>query len=63
MKRMFLTLALLLGTATYATAQETTAAEAEPTTVSAELAAEKGCLSCHEGIEKFTAFWDKTLYE
>lgn len=52
---MFLTLTLLLGAATYAGAQEAAGdAEAAPMTVSAELAAEKGCLSCHEGIEKFT---------
>ncbi|PRY23235.1 hypothetical protein CLV78_105291 [Aliiruegeria haliotis] len=55
MRRMFLTLTLLLGAATYAGAQEAAGdAEAAPMTVSAELAAEKGCLSCHEGIEKFT---------
>ena len=38
-----------------ALAQESASdAEPEPITVSAELAAEKGCLSCHEGIEQFT---------
>ncbi|NDR56776.1 cytochrome C [Aliiruegeria sabulilitoris] len=54
MRRIFLTLTLLLGSAGLAVAQDNAAAEAEPMTVSAELAAEKGCLSCHEGIEKFT---------
>ncbi|SDK57740.1 cytochrome C [Aliiruegeria lutimaris] len=54
MRRIFLILTLLLGSAGFAVAQDNAAAEAEPMTVSAELAAEKGCLSCHEGIEKFT---------
>ncbi len=54
MKRMFLTLTLLLGSVGFAMAQDSASADAEVMTVSAELAAEKGCLSCHEGIEKFT---------
>ena len=38
-----------------ATAQESgEEAVPEPVTVSAELASEKGCMSCHEGIEQFT---------
>ncbi len=53
MKRMFLFLTLLLGSTAFAVAQEASQ-EAVPMEVSAELAAEKGCLSCHEGIEKFT---------
>lgn len=57
MRRMFLTLTLLVGSASLVAAQEASddgATTTEPMTVSAELAAEKGCLSCHEGIEKFT---------
>ena len=41
-----------IGTA--ALAQQETEETPEPITVSAELAAEKGCTSCHDGIEDFT---------
>ncbi|MDU8946734.1 hypothetical protein [Ovoidimarina sediminis] len=47
-----ITLVLFFGSA--AVAQDQAAEPDEPITVSAELAAEKGCLSCHEGIEDFT---------
>ena len=48
MKQILLSLVLLLGSAVFATAQEV------PEQVDPAVAAEKGCLSCHDGIEKFT---------
>jgi len=47
-KQILLSLVLLLGSAVFATAQEV------PEQVDPAVAAEKGCLSCHDGIEKFT---------
>ena len=48
MKRIGLILTFLAGAALSAVAQEV------PEKVDAAVAEEKGCLSCHEGIEKFT---------
>ncbi len=48
MKRIGIAFVLLFGIATAASAQSV------PEKVDAALAAEKGCLSCHEGIERFT---------
>lgn len=48
-RRIIYTIALFLGTATFAAAQDV------PEKVDPAVAAEKGCLSCHEGIEDFTA--------
>ncbi|MDU8929963.1 hypothetical protein RXV86_21465 [Alisedimentitalea sp. MJ-SS2] len=48
MRTILLTMALLFGSASLA------AAEGVPEKVEPAVAAEKGCLSCHEGIEKFT---------
>lgn len=48
MKRLFLTLAILLIGPLMAHA------EGAPESVTPELAAEKGCISCHDGIEDFT---------
>ncbi|MDJ0992853.1 MAG: hypothetical protein QNI90_04720 [Dinoroseobacter sp.] len=49
---LYLCIPLLLSGPVFA--QDTEEETPEPMTVSAELAAEKGCLSCHEGIEQFT---------
>ena len=50
MKRiLFPVVAILMGHAAIAMAQD-----AQFQTVDAKVAAEKGCLSCHEGIERFT---------
>jgi hypothetical protein len=58
-KRILLALALFLGSATLVLAQGDTATSDEadvvvPERVDPAVAAEKGCLSCHEGIERFT---------
>ena len=47
MKKLVFALAMLIGTAAYA--------EDVPEKVDPAMAAEKGCLSCHDGIEKFTS--------
>lgn len=48
MRRLLFLFAAILGTATLAHAQDV------PEQVAPDVAAEKGCLSCHEGIEDFT---------
>ncbi len=52
--RAILAVGLCLFFCTVAIGQESTEETPAPITVSAELAAERGCLSCHEGIEDFT---------
>ena len=52
--RALLSITVVLFFVSAAVAQDQTAEPDDPITVSAELAAEKGCLSCHEGIEDFT---------
>jgi len=54
-KRVLLLVTMVLGSAMAAQAQQATDQTAQVMTTDAETAAEKGCLSCHEGIEKFTS--------